>query len=657
MKAKKSIVLATIFLLLTLFAHAEKRALIIAVGDYDKETRWPSISSENDVPLIKNTLLNQKFLEDNITIIRNEEATKEGILNAIEELYQKSKPGDIVVIHYSGHGQQVQDDNGDEADGLDESIAPYNAYAFYSKSRNYYGQNHITDDDLEIIINKFRNKLGKDGQLLFILDSCHSGSATRGGKTRGGMPALVSPDWKAPEQNTVNRGSGLFQESKLGDSPAPFVMISGASAEELNYEYEGVGSLSYAFSKAMNELGTDFTYRQLFASISAIMSGIAPKQKPAIEGNVDYKIFKGEYVKQTPYYDVTSVAGDNSVIHINGGQVNSIFKNTTIFVLPAGSTKVEKNKIISTGTVTMSKFGEAVIKLNNALEDDNAKKYWVFIDQPSYSDISVKVFLDKSVADKNIIKGVEDFLAKNNLGEIVTDINSSDIIVDKKGNEYVLSYTKGEGEFNKYSASRGNASDEINAKIFNYAQGTYLKNLSLKNPAYEFEFKLVPVSYDYNTGTPGELLPESDYVDPSGIFQVKPEKDYALLEITNKSNRELYISIVEINTAGEVAPFFPNDGCPLQNQERKLSAGQTMVFRNCAYSFGPPYERLVLKGFASDKPLNFQSTVSTRGTGNANNPLEKFLQGTYNQTRGSAGNTASGALEGYSTEFIYEIVK
>src|SRR5690606_36936311 len=192
--------------------------------------------------------------------------------------------------------------------------------------------------------------------------------------------------------------------------------------------------------------------------------------------------------------------------------------------------------------------------------------------------------------------------------------------------------------------------DEIRTKIFNYAQGSYLKNLSFKDEDYAFEFKLLPIRYDYETGMVEELLSENDFINASGIFAVKPEEDFVVLEITNKSKKQLYISIVEINTAGEINSFFPNDGCTLNNNERRLSPGQTMVFKDCVYSFGPPYERLILKGFASEQPLNFQSTVSTRGTRSSNqNPLETFLQTTYEQSRGGSGTKVSGKMDGFST--------
>ena len=130
------------------------------------------------------------------------------------------------------------------------------------------------------------------------------------------------------------------------------------------------------------------------------------------------------------------------------------------------------------------------------------------------------------------------------------------------------------------------------------------------------------------------------------------------MQITNKSKKTLYISIIEINSKGEIFPFMPNDNCPLTDDERKLAPGQTMIFKDCVYSFGPPYERLILKGFATTTPINFQPTVATRGEGTRNaNPLEKFIQQSYTQSRGSTGNSTNSDVDGFTTEFVYEIVK
>ncbi len=580
-----------LFLTLTIqFAEAKKRALIIAIGDYPVNTGWGSISSLNDVDLVKQSLLNQQFLNEDIVVLTNEQATKKGILLAMQKMRDILLPGDILVIHYSGHGQQIFDDNGDESDGKDESLVPYDAFARYTY--NYKGENHLRDDELGNIIATYRNILKKNGQLLFILDSCHSGSSTRGGKARGGQATFAPEGWKENTGSVKNTGSAMLETVKINADASPFIIMSGASADELNYEYEGYGSLSYAFSKAMNELGSSFTYRQLFSSIAANMNVISPKQTPTIEGDLDYKLFKGEYTKQQPYFQVNKVKRAD-VITINGGKIQRLFNNTTVFILPAGTTKVTADKVITKGKITNANFNESIITLEKGLADFNEKKYWVFIDTPSYGDIVLKVFIDPTVKDNLVRNGVTSYLEKNKLGEIVTTIETSDVNIIKTANSYGLIVSKGNTSFDDIGNSRGADSDVkiLNEKLFNFAQGQYLKNLSMKNYDYEFEFKLLPINYDDTSGKVGELKPESSDKNASEIVVVKEGEDHVVLQITNKSNEPLYFSIIEINSKGEIAPFMPNGNCPLNDNERKIDAGKTMIYKNCVYSFGAPYER------------------------------------------------------------------
>ena len=648
-----------LFILMSLQLSAKKYALIIAISTYDPITKWNPLSSDKDIPLIKGALLKKGFEEQDITIIQDEKATKAGILAAIENLKSKISKGDIVVIHYSGHGQQILDDNGDEADGLDESLVPYDAWKKYNVK--YKGENHLRDDEIQKFVFAFRNTLGKDGQLLMILDSCHSGNATRGPVMRGGESALVPEGWKPPTNNTIREGSGLFETVALNTDAAPFVVISGASDSEPNFEYDGVGSLSYAFSKAMNEIDGDYSYRKLFSKIASTMNAIVPQQRPTIEGNIDYQLFEKKFIEQKPYFDVLNINQSSTVLTINGGQVNQIFPGTTVLVLPSGTESPDPKKAISTGKITYSTFADGTVTLDKPLKETNPKNYWVFVDKPSYGDFAVNVFIDPKIKDATVKTSVSTFLANNNLGKIVDAAKQSDVSVEEHQGKYQLvssSSTLDSKAFAEASLSRGNTIlEDLNEKIFRFAQGNYLKKLNINNPAYAFDFKMIPVDFDASTRKISER-PQHSNQNSDGILQIVPKQDFALLEITNNSRRPLYISIVEINSEGAVSSFFPNKKCNLTDSERKLEPGQKHIYDRCLYSFSPPYERLILKAFASDRPLNFQSTVSTRGGNNdTNNPLEKFLQSSYVKTRGGDGEEISGDLDGYSTEVVYDIVQ
>lgn len=651
----KNFLFLTLALTLSFNAMAEKYAIIIAVGDYPKSTGWSSISSVNDVPLIKNTLISQDFKEENIVVLKNEIATRSGIIHAIEALQKKVKLGDIVVIHYSGHGQQIFDDNDEEIDNLDEAIVPYDALVRYTS--NYKGENHIRDDEMGNIFTNFRNRLGKDGQLLVLLDSCHSGSATRGGIARGGEAAFIPPNWET-EANRNTTNSGMVERAIVSNDAAPFIFISGASADELNYEYEGYGSLSFSFYKAMSELGSDVTYKKLFTAIASNMNVITPNQNPTIEGDVNYKLFNGEYVKQQSYFEVTKISNPQN-IEINAGKLKQIFEGSTVNILPAGSTKVEGKDIIAKGVVKRSYFSSSIIELDMPLQSKNEKEFWVFIDQPNYGDIKLDVYFDKSLKSKDTKKAIKTFLENNKIGKVVKDALDASVIISEEGNKLIINTINGKGEIYKQEKIGGSYdNDSFTNALFNYAQGSYLKNLSLKNLKYEFEFRLLPV--EKVSDREFEALDENAYTDEAGKFKVNATDDAVLLEVTNKSKKSLYFSIIEINSQGEIFPFMPNTNCTLNDNERFLPPGKTMVFKDCIFSFGPPYETLILKGFATENPVNFQPTVRSRGQSNTRgdkNPLERFISKTYSKTRGSTSQEVGDSIDGFTTEFVYEIVK
>ena len=55
---------------------------------------------------------------------RHEQPTYRNIMRAFDWIVSESQPGDTVWIHYSGHGGRLEDQDGDEEDGFDETLCP-----------------------------------------------------------------------------------------------------------------------------------------------------------------------------------------------------------------------------------------------------------------------------------------------------------------------------------------------------------------------------------------------------------------------------------------------------------------------------------------------------------------------------------------------------
>jgi hypothetical protein len=95
------------------------------------------------------------------TVLLTKKATRSATLAAIRAAAKALQSGDFFFLTYSGHGGQVPDVNGDEADKKDETWCLYD------------GQ--LIDDELYAELGKFRAGV----RILVLSDSCHSGTVTR----------------------------------------------------------------------------------------------------------------------------------------------------------------------------------------------------------------------------------------------------------------------------------------------------------------------------------------------------------------------------------------------------------------------------------------------------------------------------------------------
>ncbi len=151
------------------------RALLVGINRYKHPDIRPVKGAKEDVSATQK-LINEQygFAAEEIHTLIDAEATHEAILREFENwLIADTRPGDRVFFLFSGHGSQLPDNNGDEADRFDETLVPYDV--------DITGKNQIRDDELESLVKQLAGRLS-----VLIFDSCHSGTVTRaigGGKT------------------------------------------------------------------------------------------------------------------------------------------------------------------------------------------------------------------------------------------------------------------------------------------------------------------------------------------------------------------------------------------------------------------------------------------------------------------------------------------
>ncbi|KAK0475417.1 caspase domain-containing protein [Armillaria novae-zelandiae] len=134
-----------------------KRALCIGINYSD-----PKHALRGCIEDVKNIcgILQENGYED-ITVLTDskEKPTRSNILDALSRLFRDAQPNDSLFLHYSGHGDQILDTDGDEIDGQDERIVGCDGFG-------------ITDDELH----KMLQSLPSGCQLTALFDSCHSGT-------------------------------------------------------------------------------------------------------------------------------------------------------------------------------------------------------------------------------------------------------------------------------------------------------------------------------------------------------------------------------------------------------------------------------------------------------------------------------------------------
>lgn len=151
---------------------------MVGISHYDTALtgyQWNNINGVEDIKLLEPVLKKQGFY---LTTLMDEQATYQNITTQLSTFINKTKKGDIVYLHFSTHGQPVEDLNGDEEDGWDEAIVPIDAYKLYKKGI-YEGKRHLIDDKLNVYIKKLRTRIGPNGFLYVVIDACHAGTTSR----------------------------------------------------------------------------------------------------------------------------------------------------------------------------------------------------------------------------------------------------------------------------------------------------------------------------------------------------------------------------------------------------------------------------------------------------------------------------------------------
>jgi metacaspase-1 len=266
-----------------------KRAVLIGVNKY----RIPGADLRGCVNDVKNLQKVLKklygFANEDITVLTDFDATKKNIQTAIRKLVRSGRKGDVLLLHYSGHGSNVPDNNGDEADRRDEILCP----------TDLDWKKPLRDDWLRKTFDSMRSGVN----LTVIMDCCHSGTNTRAIQPPDAPVIgryLPSPwDLVAAESGRKLKGrlKGTFRSAgtttkrrrDIVTVDIPEVLITGCRDTQTSADaYIGGaynGALTYNLVAALKEAKGQISYRDLHARTMAKLKSGDFDQVPQLEGN------------------------------------------------------------------------------------------------------------------------------------------------------------------------------------------------------------------------------------------------------------------------------------------------------------------------------------------------------------------------------------
>lgn len=249
-----------------------RRALCVGIDSYPTA---PLSGCCNDARLWQTTL--QRYGFDAELLL---DPPRQALHGAMEGLFSQARPGDEIVLQYAGHGTQLKDLDGDEADGdtpgQDEALCPL----------DFADGAFLIDDDIGALI----DRVVPGVRLTIFMDCCHSGSNTRvvGPKTSAPSPGAKARFVRAtPALNDAHRQwretHGRRSAPTHGDNRHPELLYTACRSDQVAWEADGHGEFTLRATSVLRTTGGQVPARTLYQRVVEAF-GPSPRQQPLMDG-------------------------------------------------------------------------------------------------------------------------------------------------------------------------------------------------------------------------------------------------------------------------------------------------------------------------------------------------------------------------------------
>jgi metacaspase-1 len=265
-----------------------KKALLIGINRY-KIPGADLRGCVNDVENMKGILTQMYgFTSKDVAVMTDFATTTKAMKAAMGQLVKDARSGDVLLLHYSGHGANVIDASGDEPDRRDEILCPTDL--------DWYKP--LLDDWLRKTFNRLRSGVS----LTVIMDCCHSGSNTRAvlPPDAPSIPRFLPNPLDIMESESGRKLRGKVQgslrvstapkrkKSDVIDADIPELLVTGCRDTQTSADAHIGGSyngaLTYCLVETLKAAGGAISYRQLHAGTVKRLKQGGYDQVPQLEG-------------------------------------------------------------------------------------------------------------------------------------------------------------------------------------------------------------------------------------------------------------------------------------------------------------------------------------------------------------------------------------
>lgn len=329
-------------------------ALLVGVSDYKSEGIRDLRGPADDARAVHRLLTDPKgyaFPPENVCVLVDSEATvaqfRDRFQKALVDRAKDVQGKVIAFFFYAGHGSQATDHNGDENDGMDETLVLHD-----SRSGNV---DDLRDDELNGLLASLYEHTH---DITVALDSCNSGSAARAALE--GDPDMIErllpprPD-DAPY---ASRDVGEVAEEWTPESMPGLTMLSGAKdgSSALEPIIGGHGYFTEAFLKVLTDVGANsLTWGQVSRRMPILIAASTrQRQHPVFQGDRDKYVFDATERKRPMGWEVVS-AGDS--IKLSGFALPGWGEGAHVRIYPGESQSSDvKDPAKAKATLTLTSY-------------------------------------------------------------------------------------------------------------------------------------------------------------------------------------------------------------------------------------------------------------------------------------------------------------